>query len=156
MTRLFSSILFLAVLSIGTGGCSSSNSATTDLDDSSIPDTAYEIHIYSQKSPEDYLGYIRRRLESEGFNIGDFSIEKRTVWGTRPQIGRGLSLTVFASTDYDEVAGQTFARVSGVLGDERGIARWSTSDDEQAFAFKEMLRYCQNMEHEQLVFAVQQ
>lgn len=71
-------------------------------------------------------------------------------------VGRQTSLTVFASTDYDVNVSRTIARFSGLVGDERGIARWNSSDDEQALAFKALAEYVQKIEHEHLVYAVQQ
>jgi len=120
MARLYSGIILIALIFAGLGGCASSNSGTPALDESPIPETAYEIHLYSQKNPDDFLTHIRRRLESEGFNIGDYSSAKLTLWGVRPQIGRGLEMTVFASTENDPVTDLTVARISGILGDERG------------------------------------
>lgn len=152
----FSGIVLLTLFSIGVNGCSSSNSAKPAFDSSSIPDTAFEVHLYSERDPDDYIGYIRRRLEWIGFSIGDYDPVNRTVRTLSMDVGRQTSLTIFASTDYDVNVSRTIARFSGLVGDERGIARWNSSDDEQALAFKALAEYVQKIEHEHLVYAVQQ
>ena len=154
MTRL-PYFLIISFFCAGLAGCASSDSGRPSFDESTLPDTAYEIHLYTDRSPDDFLLYIRQRLETEGFNIGEYSSVKKTVWALNPQIGRGIDLTMFASTEYDPVTEKTLAKLSGILGNEGGIAQWSTNDDEQAYAFRVMAEYCYKMKYDNLVYAVQ-
>jgi len=149
-------VVLLAIFSIGVSGCSSSNSGRPAFDPSTIPNTAFEIHLYSERDPDDYIGYIRRRLEALGLDIGDYSSVDRTVRTISMNVGRGTFLMIFASTNYDVNVSRTIARFSGLVGDDRGMARWNTSNDEQAFAFQMLAEYVIKIEHEHLVYAVQQ
>ena len=132
--------ILLAVMGIGIGGCSSSNTTNTAIDESTIPENAYAILLYTSQSPEDYLGYIRRQSEGAGFNVRDFSIVRKEIYANRG----GLEIRVL--TKYDLVADKTVATITG------SGSSLQESDDSRSRWFKAILEFCQTLEYDDLVF----
>jgi len=163
INRLGAALVLL--LSAGLASCASSGQGMGDVD-TEIPDTAFEIHLYSDRSPDDYLGFIRRRLEMQGFDVVRYSAVDQNMATAALGIGRQLTLSVFVTVTHDEDVSRTRAVFSGIQGrpgaspgDDPtlvGAARWNTLGDDQAYAFGRLAQIVNRIEHEQIVYAVEQ
>ncbi len=155
-TRDFFPMIVVAV-AIGLSSCASSGTVKSEIE-ASIPDTAFEIHLYSDQSPEDYLGYIRRRLEMKGFTVLRYSAVDQNMATTSADIGRRLTLAIYVTVSYDVNVSKTLAVFSGIQGRDEGFvgaARWNPIKDDQAYAFGSLAEVVSEFDYEDLVYIVE-
>ena len=158
--KRFSVTAILLLATVITSGCASTGSGASEIE-ASIPESAFEIHLYSDQGEEDYLGFIRRRLEMQGFEVAQFSTVDQNLATIPTDIGRQLSLAILVSVANDPDVGKTRAVFSGIQGrgqdpaDLVGGARWSQTDDNLAFAFSRLAQIADRIDHDRLVYAVE-
>ena len=147
-------VLLLAFVLVA--GCSSSGEATTDLDPATIPDGAFLVLLQTSESPDDYLLTVRRGLESEGFEIIDWSPAKMNMSTVFGDIGRQKAIMIFASVSHDEMTNTTVGQFSGIVESGQAEVRWSQNDDDQAYGFLGLAKVVREIEHDKLNYAVRQ
>lgn len=127
--------------------------------EAAFPENAKEIRLFSTQSPDDYLGFIRRRLEMTGIPVLIFSaVDRKLTTSSTPIFGRPSSLTVYVTVIDDPDAGMSRASFSGVQsrdGATVGTARWSSSRDDLAFGFSRLAEIANRITHDKLIYAVE-
>jgi len=145
-------VLLLAFVAVV--GCSSSGEATSDLDPATIPDGAFVVLLQTSESPEDYLLTVRRGLESEGFEIVDYSPAKMSMSTVFADIGRQKAIMIFASVSHDEMTDTTIGQFSAIVQSGQAETRWSQNDDDQSYGFLGLAKVVREIRHDKLNYAV--
>lgn len=164
-------VLAMFVLTYLLTGCAASSPSSisvdsSSVDTSSIPDMALEVLLHSSKTPDEYLGYIRQRLEQIGFSIETYNTNVREIW-TGEAFAAGRSMILKVTCDYDATYLTTIARLSARISYDKRInpafedeseidtfAYWTTNDDYHARAFVQLIDVAQRIEHDELEYAV--